>query len=173
VQRFIRGRLILASVLILYGLACAISPQTWRFLDGVNLLIHEAGHVLWGFDGYYLRVLGGTLTQILMPLAFVVYFALKRQRFAAFAVLFWVAQSLFNVYVYANDAVIESLPLVGGEGTIHDWHYLLNEIGWLRYTRAVAGTIYVVGLLTLITSAAGMIYNSLHSANDEPLVPRR
>jgi hypothetical protein len=165
------GRLALAAALILYGLLCAISPHTFRFLDGVNLLFHEAGHFLFGFDGQFLAIAGGTLNQLIMPGACVVYFFWKEQHFAAYAVLFWVAQSLFNISVYAGDAVVEALPLIGGEGVIHDWNWMLSDLGWLRHTRLVAGTIYTLGLLTLIISAAGMIYYSRRAAADEPLVP--
>ena len=41
----------------------------YHFLDGVNLAFHEAGHLFFAFFGQTLQFLGGTLGQLLFPLA--------------------------------------------------------------------------------------------------------
>ena len=38
------------------------------FIHGIDLVFHEAGHVIFGFFGEFLAVLGGSLTQVLMPM---------------------------------------------------------------------------------------------------------
>jgi hypothetical protein len=40
----------------------------YHFLDGVNLLIHEAGHVVFGSVGQTVAVAGGTILQLAFPL---------------------------------------------------------------------------------------------------------
>ena len=46
-----------------------------KFIRGVLLVFHEAGHVIFGLCGNeFLRVAGGTLGQLLMPLALLVAF---------------------------------------------------------------------------------------------------
>ncbi|PYM31744.1 MAG: zinc ribbon domain-containing protein, partial [Candidatus Rokuibacteriota bacterium] len=37
------------------------------FLHGVNLIFHEAGHVIFGFLGEFIAVAGGSLNQVLIP----------------------------------------------------------------------------------------------------------
>jgi hypothetical protein len=37
------------------------------FLHGVNLVFHEAGHVIFGFLGEFIAVAGGSLNQVLIP----------------------------------------------------------------------------------------------------------
>ncbi|MGD0264514.1 MAG: hypothetical protein ABSD47_06080 [Candidatus Methylomirabilota bacterium] len=40
-----------AALAAVYGVICAASPSTYRFLDRVDLVFHEAGHVIFGFFG--------------------------------------------------------------------------------------------------------------------------
>lgn len=135
-----------------YGIFCAADPSTYRFLDRVDLVIHEAGHVLFGLFGEFIGVLGGSLMQVLIPAGIVAYFAWHRQQYSAAVTLFWVAQSLFNVSVYIKDARAQVLLLLGGEDTLHDWNYLLGRLSLLRWDQAVGNVIYALGLVTLATS---------------------
>jgi len=41
----IKAKTFFAVVVGLYFLKCAYDPSQWHFLDGVNLIIHEARHV--------------------------------------------------------------------------------------------------------------------------------
>src|SRR5512137_83148 len=103
-----------------YGLICALSPETYRWLDLVNLVFHEAGHVVFGFFGGALGILGGSLMQVLVPSIVTGYFVLYDQCGSGMVCLFWVGQSLFNVSVYVKDARAQGLPLLGGDDAIHD-----------------------------------------------------
>jgi len=137
------------AVVGLYGIVCALSPTTYRFLDRVDLVFHEAGHVFFGLFGEFIGILGGSLMQVLIPAGIVVYFALHRQPYSAAVTLFWVAQSLFNVSVYVKDARAQALPLLGGEDTLHDWNYILGRVHLLRWDQTLGNVIYTVGLVTL------------------------
>ncbi len=148
-------------LLAIYGAVCAASPSTYRFLDRVDLVFHEAGHPLFGFFGEFIGVLGGTLMQVLMPAVVVGYFFRSGQAYSGAVTLFWVAQSLFNVSVYARDARARALPLLGGDDSFHDWSYILGRLHLLRWDQAVGNLIYFAGLMVLIASILGGIYWSL------------
>ena len=75
-------RRILCLALAPYVLWLIVAYQ-YHLLDGVNLLLHEAGHVVFGVAGEFLHFLGGTLGQLFFPIAFVVYFWRRRERFEA------------------------------------------------------------------------------------------
>lgn len=150
-----------------YGLVCALSPKTYRWLDFVNLVFHEAGHVVFGFFGEIVGVLGGSLMQVLIPAIVTGYFLLHGQRWSGMVTLFWVGQSLFNVSVYVRDARAQALPLLGGEGTIHDWNWLLGRLHALHWDQALGGGIYVLGLVALAASIVGGAYFSLEETADQ------
>lgn len=152
------AKLIFALFLVVYGIFLAISPETYRFLDRVDLVFHEAGHWIFRAFGPTLTVLGGTLMQLLIPSLVACYFLLHRSFYSASVVLFWLGQSFFNVSVYARDARAMALPLLGGGG--HDWNRLLSQAGLLAQDQAVANAFFGVGLAFLILSMAGSLYFS-------------
>lgn len=120
-------------------------PATWRFIDAVNLIFHEAGHTIFGLFGQVtLTSLGGSLFQVLLPLGLAAYAWRREQRFTAALLLMWAGQSLANVSVYAGDAVKMQLPLISDYAE-HDWNYLLWRGGLLPHTAAVARSLLVAG----------------------------
>ena len=140
-----RWRLGLTAVLAVYGWVLLRSPDSYTWLDSLDLAIHETGHLVFAFGGAFLTLLGGTLFQLLVPLAFT--FALWRQgdRHGATVPLWWLGQSCWNVSVYIQDARAQELPLVGGGE--HDWAILLGELGLLPRDQAIGGAVYLVGVL--------------------------
>ncbi len=126
----------------------------WNFLDSLDLLIHEAGHWIFIFFGEFMHILGGSLTQVLLPAIFAFYFFARKQYFSASAVLFWVAQNILYVAVYMGDSIVQQLPLLGGDSTIHDWNWILSAMGLLKYTDVLSRIAYSCGLtLTFIAAA--------------------
>lgn len=152
----------------IYGIVCAGSPSTYRFLDRVDLVFHEAGHVFFAFFGEFIGILGGSLMQVLIPAGTVAYFVWHGQRYSAAVTLFWVAQSLFNVSVYVRDARVRVLPLLGGEDTLHDWNYILARLNLLRWDQALGNVIYTVGLVTLGASVLWGFYCSKAEESSAP-----
>lgn len=133
-----------------------IQDSKWHFLDGVDLIIHEAGHPIFSIFGEFIGIAGGTIMQLIVPLAFIVYFAFTKRFFSAAIVTFWLGQSILNVHVYAADAIKMELPLVGGN--IHDWNYLLSHTNLLQKTDLVAGIIRATGIIALsMATIAGLI----------------
>lgn len=154
-----------------YFLWIALKPMDGSFLDNVDLAIHEFGHLLFRLFGEFMGIAGGSLFQVIFPAVFVGYFVWQRSFYSAAIVLFWVGQSILNVWVYASDAVVMQLVLTSGftgsEGSFHDWNYMLDRLGLLGSTGTIAGLIRLAGTLTIIVAAAASIYFSLVPAADE------
>ena len=159
-------KLIFAGLLTIYFLWIAYDPMQGSFLDLVDLPIHETGHLIFRILGEFMGIAGGSLFQVIVPAVFVGYFYLRAQYYSAAVVLFWVGQSILNVWVYAADAVVMQLVLTSGftgsEGSFHDWNYLLTHTGLIGSTKTVAGLIRMVGTFVIIIAAVSSIYHSLY-----------
>lgn len=143
-------KIVLVVIITLYMLYYLNSMADWHFINGVNLIFHEAGHAVFIFFGQFIHTLGGTIMQILVPLTFVIYFYRDKQYFSASLLMFWLSQSFFDVSLYAGDALKLELELLGGDNVYHDWNYLLSSLGILNYTDQVASLFYFVGIVILI-----------------------
>ncbi len=137
-------------VLFVYGLWIMRTPDGYIWLDDVDLAIHETGHLVFGWGGERLAAFGGTLLQILMPIAFMAHFAWRRDWHAATVPLWWLGQNGWNIARYVADARAQELPLVGGGE--HDWTYLLAEFGLLGSDQAIARTIRMVAFILMTVS---------------------
>lgn len=160
-----KTKLIIAVAASAYFLWCAANFGQWHFIDAVNLLIHEGGHVIFWPFGEFLHVLGGSATQILLPLLFVIYFYKQKQNYSAALTLFWVGENLLNVAYYAADAVRMQLPLLFGDSSIHDWNWLLIYLGQLHHTNGIATTIRITGIIVIIAASAWSIITALPQNN--------
>jgi hypothetical protein len=128
------------------------------FMHRVNLIFHEAGHVIFMPFGHFMMVLGGTLGQLLMPATAGVALLVKnRDPFGASLALWWFAQSMMDLAPYINDARDLQLMLLGG-GTgedrpgMHDWENILLDLGLIHRERAIALGAERVGELLMITA---------------------
>ncbi|MDD4928779.1 MAG: hypothetical protein PHP85_05825 [Gallionella sp.] len=132
---------LLISLLILW---LAHTGERWVFLlDHANLAFHEAGHPVFSILSDSLTVYGGTLGQLMFPLAAGISFYRQRATLSfAFTVL-WLGENLFNIAVYMADARVQLLPLVGnGE---HDWTEIFSRWGVLQWDTTIAGFARFVG----------------------------
>lgn len=155
------------TITSIYFLYTAFHYSEWSFLDNVDLIIHEAGHFIFGiFGNELLAIAGGTLLQILMPFAFVIYFFITAQKFSGALTMFWLGQNFLNVSVYAQDAVQRKLPLLGGDGSVHDWNYLLRHLNLLQATDLVAVTIHNLGIAIIFLAMIGGLLFSRKRKND-------
>ncbi len=142
----------------------------WNFLNLVDLPIHETGHLIFRLFGEFMMIAGGSLFQIIVPAIFVGYFVRQEQYYSAGMVLFWVGQSILNVWVYADDAVRMQLVLTSGmtgtEGSFHDWNYLLTQTGLIGYHQIVSGLIRIAGTLTILAATAWTVYLSFEPSDE-------
>lgn len=162
--------LVLAWRVAARGLTYRPAGVVLGILDGANFIFHEAGHVLFMFLGTFLNVLGGSLTQVALPAACTAYFWRAGRPAAAAATLFWAGESLSHVAIYAADAQTRALPLHGGPGVIHDWHYLLERLGLLSWA-AEFGRATLLLALAAILAALGLLALDLHRVLAAPAAP--
>ena len=148
-----------ALVLIaIYAIARIRNPEYWDPLDDLNLAVHEAGHLVFSGFGETMTILGGSLFQVIVPAAFVGYFAKTRQRYAAGATMAWVGVNLLNVSHYIGDARAQELPLLGGEDSIHDWWYLLINWDLLPRDTAIARWVHFFGVVAFLSAVIGGVF---------------
>jgi hypothetical protein len=162
-----KARITIAILAGAYFLWAAMHPDQWKMIDGVNLVIHEAGHLFFKPLGEFMMIAGGSLIQVIVPIIFAGYFYYKQNHFSCALVLFWLGASLLNVSVYAADSVLMQLPLLGGENSIHDWNYMLDELGLLWHTGKIAGAIRALGTLTIVFALGWAIFTTLRSAEKQ------
>ncbi len=144
-------RLLLAPVLAY--VVWLIFAYDYHFLDGVNLLFHEGGHIFLAFFGETLQFMGGTLAQLFFPIACAFHFLQARQFFESWLMGIWFAESLMNTARYLGDAQAQALPLVGGH--IHDWNWLLSRWGVLDHCEGIASVLHVMASMLAITCLVG------------------
>ncbi len=124
--------------------------------DGINLAIHEAGHLLFRFFGTFIMIAGGTALQLMAPLGCCVYFYRRPDYFGVAFSGFWLAANCYHVATYVADARAQILPLVtvGGGVPIHDWNYLLSTLGLLDLDGTLAWMIRAAGFTIMWASIA-------------------
>jgi hypothetical protein len=130
------------------------------FMHRVNLVFHEAGHVLFIPFGDFMSVLGGSLGQLIMPLVVLLVFLLREHNtFAASVGLWWLAQSLMDLAPYIGDARAQQLLLLGGvtgadAPGYHDWRNILGRLDLLHHDRAFATMVDTTGELLMLAAFA-------------------
>lgn len=144
-----RARTAVVALLAVYA-AWLVIAYRYHFLDGVNLLVHEAGHVVFAPFGRTLGMLGGTVLQLAFPLAFVAAFARRDARFEAGVCGVWAAESAMYTAAYVGDANTLALPLLGGH--LHDWRWLLQRAGVPGAAEELGAALHVLASLGAIVA---------------------
>jgi hypothetical protein len=143
---------------VLLILACGYTFHRlgWSSSDAlshtVHLPIHEAGHFIFTPFGEWMHFLGGSLFQVVFPLAFSVSFLLRKELFSAILVLLWCGDSLIDVSFYVGDAYHQELQLIGGE---HDWAYLLGSIDKVHYATELGNFTWWCGAMVMLIACFG------------------
>ncbi|MDD2390377.1 MAG: zinc ribbon domain-containing protein [Desulfobacterales bacterium] len=157
-------RVLFFLIFFIWGLKFIFSPLEanyagYSFWHLVNLPFHEAGHIFFRPLGRLMTSLGGSIGQLLMPLICLIVFVVKtKDTFAASFSLWWFAENWMDMAPYMNDARSLSMPLLGGNTGpsspygFHDWEYILNELGMLRYDHTVASISHNIGITLMIAS---------------------
>jgi hypothetical protein len=144
--------LVLAVMIVARGLTPA-GGGVLAFVHLIDLVFHEAGHVIFGFFGRFLGVLGGSLNQVLIPALCTGYFLWHRQTAAAAVTLFWTGESLADVAIYVADGREMALPLLA-EGLTHDWNWILSELSLRNQALPLGRAVFAVAVLVLASAIA-------------------
>ena len=150
------GRALLLLWLVWVGIEHFRDPIYTSLFGGLNLGIHEAGHLVFRFDGEFLMVAGGTILQLAAPVGAAIMFLRQPDYFALAVCGAWLSTNLYNVATYMADARAMELPLVslGGGDTIHDWHYMLTHLHLLVWDTRLASFTRFLGFLAMWGSIA-------------------
>ena len=89
------------ALFLVYALA---ARGEYLFIDNLNLVVHEAGHLLLGWLGPTLGLMGGTIFQLLVPLLLAAYFAYARQTAATAFCSFFFFENFLPIATYMADA---------------------------------------------------------------------
>lgn len=124
------------------------------------LPFHEAGHFIFmPFGSQTLMMAGGTIVQILLPLGFALYFALKRKElFSATVPLLWLFGSMQQMAVYMKDARFLLLPLFGADPSEgHDWNYLFGKMHLLHQSVEIGNFFHGLARLGIASTLVAML----------------
>ena len=138
---------------VLFLLYAAAHNGKFLVADYVFLPIHEGGHLLFGWFGHTLGVMGGTLLQLFVPFAIALYFLFQRQIAGTAFAAFFFFENFLNIATYMADARRQELPLVtvgGGDYVEHDWAFMLGKLGLLEHDTSIAAVVRVLGWLGMI-----------------------
>jgi len=147
---------ITSAVLLPFSLYYIFSYGEYSLIDNADLIIHEAGHFFFGFMGNFIQAAGGTLMQILFPALLAFYFLRTGYRTGVQIFIFWLGQNLINISVYAADAQVRKLHLLGNGK--HDWYYMLRELGILNQCELVGFTFFSLTILLMVASLLLPLY---------------
>jgi hypothetical protein len=100
--------------------------------------------LIFGLFGRFIGFLGGSLFQVIIPVATLIVFARSSLRSIPFT-LYWTGHSMVNVSIYIGDAPYQRLHLIS-RAAIHDWKWLLNHTGTMEYAGDIAITVNIFGL---------------------------
>ncbi|MCX6373190.1 MAG: hypothetical protein NTX16_08925 [Actinobacteria bacterium] len=147
---------VVAAALVVALAWATFATHGWiPILSPFDLVVHETGHVLFVWAPTLLMQMGGSITQVALPLVIAACFWWRRDDFAVIILLAWAAESLNNVSIYVADAQDMVLSLVGddGSGAGHDWHNILGTLGRLESTDAIANAVRTASVILFIVAA--------------------
>ena len=157
------SRLIFYVLLVLWGWHFIMMDYTLNpppignsFMHRVNLVFHEAGHVIFHIFGWFTGILGGTLGQLLMPIVVMLVFVFSNNNnFGASVGLWWLGQSFMDVAPYINDSLKQELVLLGGHTGAdapgnHDWNNILGELNQLEKCYEYAAIANYTGIILML-----------------------
>jgi len=140
------GRALAAVLLGLVAIRYFWLNQPVALVQSINLVFHEAGHVIFSPFGRVIGVAGGSGFEAGLPLALTLLAIRDRHWTATGGCLVWLATALHSISVYAGDAQARRLPLLGGEAVVHDWWFLLRHFDLLDRDGEIARMIWTAGL---------------------------
>jgi hypothetical protein len=136
------------------------SPPFLLFvLDWVNLFIHEAGHFIFRIFGQWMHMIGGSVFQVIVPLALAIV-SFRQNPSHATLPLFWTGESMVNLSVYIADAPYKQLKLIA-KGLLHDWNWLLSDN--LEAAGPLSTVVFGLGILLCLLAAGASIYFAISS----------
>ncbi len=185
-KKWIMALFVAAVGALLYFYGLELTDKIYRVIFYFPLIMptHEAGHAIAcrlvcsgelcepfaKTINHFICIYNATFFQSLWPCIFFVYFLRHHQPKAADFCLFWLGISFTASRTYIADARELVLPLIGqvetGIPDIHDWHQMLDMLGWLEHDILISKIYYGVGCAFIALSIYCLIY---HIKNYRPI----
>jgi hypothetical protein len=161
-----RGRMWIPRAILLAVLAWIFvikfrDATRWTIFYGITLGFHEMGHLVTSWAPHFVTAIMGSVFQIAIPIACVVYFARQADYFGMSVGGFWLSYSLYELSAYVGDARSKDLPLVGfaaSEDLEHDWGYILGALHMLPADHTLAFLLRAAGLVAGVGSCAFAVW---------------
>jgi hypothetical protein len=162
-----------AALLVLvgwFGWRHLADPAYGSIFSGITLGVHELGHLVCSPLGHWMAIAGGSVAQVLAPLAVAWGFLRQRDYYAIAVAGAWESISLSSLATYVADARAQELPLVSpfSGDPEHDWAFLLSSVGMLRHDTQLAGLVRGVAFLALAGSVALGAWLCVRMARNRP-----
>lgn len=162
------SKLALIAWLAFYGLFLlyAAKASDGLLIDNVNLVVHESGHLLFGWFGQTIGVAGGTIMQLLVPFLLACFFVFQRQLPGTAFCAFFFFENFLTIGPYMADARAQELQLVtvgDPENAIHDWFYLFSKLGLLQHDTQIGAAVRVLGWLGMMGVPLWFLWRSMRS----------
>jgi hypothetical protein len=142
----------------LFFIYALTNTSGFLILDYVNLIIHEGGHFFFSWFGDTIRILGGTLGELIVPFLCAVAFFWQREAFGFTFSLFWFFENFLYIGAYMADARTASHPLVGSDES--DWTILFTQWDVLAHDQQIGHAMRVLGLLGMLATSLWLAYRT-------------
>jgi hypothetical protein len=157
------------GVYILFMLYAALDKSGFLFIDNANLVVHEGGHLLFGWFGCTVGIWGGTLLQWLVPALLAAYFCTQRHTTGFTFCLFMLFENFLYTATYMADARAQVLPLVTvGDADVagHDWFAIFSSLGLLQQDAAIAGCVRLAGWTGMLAACSWLLWRGLQESSE-------
>ena len=141
-------------------------PLLIRFIDMIDLFIHEGGHGVFRVFGQFIYFLGGSLMQFLLPLATILVCLRTSGLRSLMGTLYWFGHNLINVSIYIADAPKQQLTLISRHA-LHDWRWLCTQMGNIDSAGDIASVVAFIGTLSLLGAIGMIVYFIIHDIREE------
>jgi hypothetical protein len=112
-----------------------------------------------------MQILGGTLGQLIVPLACVLLFIRRGETLAVAFSAFWGFENLLYIATYMADARASALPLVGSDES--DWTILFSNWGVLHLDRTIAAWTRAAGWIGMLATIGWLAWMHLKTQERE------
>ena len=142
--------IILAILVLAHNFNMYMNHEIWFIVSGVNLIFHEAGHMFMLFFGEFFHIFGGTLFEMGIPLLIIFHFYRRHDWLGVAFSSWWLSTAFMDISIYASDATLRLLPLLGGNAVGHDWYNLLSMFNMLAYDQVVGSVFLLLSIITFL-----------------------
>ncbi len=137
----------------------------YLFIDSANLVVHEGGHLLFGWFGSTIGLWGGTILQWMVPLLLAAYFFHQRQPASFVFCAFFFFENWLYTATYMADARAMILPLVttgDPEFARHDWNAIFSSLDLLEYDTTIAAIVKTLGWCGMLACVGWLAARGMH-----------